>query len=142
MDVAACTDRGVLLWSNTGAHGATNATAEQTVALNPAAMGQRSQQMASATAGNWQTGVGRTLRGRTLGLCSGALRLRADRPCDGGLRLRPGCADPHGQSFRLPAMSPATIGAPTITMTMRVRWWVMTKPRSAPVTMARTVISA
>lgn len=69
MDVAACTDRGVLLWSNTGAHGENNATAEQTVALILAALRQRSQQMASATAGNWQTGVGRRLRGRTLGLC-------------------------------------------------------------------------
>lgn len=69
MDVAACTDGGVLLWSNTGAHGATNATAEQTFALILAAMRQRAQQMASATAGKLQTGVGRTLRGRTLGLC-------------------------------------------------------------------------
>jgi D-3-phosphoglycerate dehydrogenase len=68
VDVEACTDRGVLLCSNTGADGANFAAAELTFALVLAAMRQLPQQMASAKAGNWQMGVGRTLRGRTLGL--------------------------------------------------------------------------
>ncbi|MCA0962370.1 D-2-hydroxyacid dehydrogenase family protein [Salipiger bermudensis] len=68
VDVDACTEQGVLLCSNTGADGANYAAAELTFALILAAMRQLPQQMASAKAGTWQTGVGRTLRGRTLGL--------------------------------------------------------------------------
>ena len=68
VDVDACTDRGVLLCSNTGADGVNHAAAELTFALILAAMRQLPQQMASARAGTWQVGVGRTLRGRTLGL--------------------------------------------------------------------------
>ena len=68
VDVEACTDHGVLLCSNTGADGANYAAAELTFALILAAMRQFPQQMASAKAGQWQMGVGRTLRGRTLGL--------------------------------------------------------------------------
>ncbi|WP_425072992.1 D-2-hydroxyacid dehydrogenase family protein [Sagittula sp. S175] len=68
VDVEACTDHGVLLSSNTGADGANYAAAELTFALILSAMRQLPQQMASAKAGQWQMGVGRTLRGRTLGL--------------------------------------------------------------------------
>lgn len=68
VDVEACTDHGVLLCSDTGADGANYAAAELTFALILAAMRQFPQQMASAKAGQWQMGVGRTLRGRTLGL--------------------------------------------------------------------------
>jgi D-3-phosphoglycerate dehydrogenase len=68
VDVAACTDQGVLLCSNKGADGANHAAAELTFALILAAMRQLPQQMASAKAGNWQMGVGRSLRGRRLGL--------------------------------------------------------------------------
>lgn len=68
VDVEACTDHGVLLCSNTGADGANYAAAELTFALILAAMRQLPQQMDSAKAGRWQMGVGRTLRGRTLGL--------------------------------------------------------------------------
>lgn len=68
VDVEACTDHGVLLCSNTGADGANYAAAELTFALILSAMRQLPQQMASAKAGHWQMGVGRTLRGRTLGL--------------------------------------------------------------------------
>ena len=68
VDVGACTDAGVLLCSNKGADGANYAAAELTFALILAAMRQLPQQMASAKAGNWQMGVGRTLRGRALGL--------------------------------------------------------------------------
>ena len=68
VDVEACTDHNVLLCSNTGADGANYAAAELTFALILAAMRQLPQQIASAKAGQWQMGVGRTLRGRTLGL--------------------------------------------------------------------------
>ena len=68
VDVEACTDHGVLLCSDTAADGANYAAAELTFALILAAMRQFPQQMASAKAGQWQMGVGRTLRGRTLGL--------------------------------------------------------------------------
>lgn len=68
VDVEACTDQGVLLCSNTGGDGANYAAAELTFALMLAAMRQLPQQMASVKAGNWQMGVGRSLRGRVLGL--------------------------------------------------------------------------
>lgn len=68
VDVAACTDQGVLLCSNKGADGANHAAAELTFALILAAMRQLPQQMASVKAGNWQMGVGRSLHGRRLGL--------------------------------------------------------------------------
>ncbi|MEL7105787.1 MAG: D-2-hydroxyacid dehydrogenase family protein [Pseudomonadota bacterium] len=68
IDVDACNDTGVLLCSNM--HGGTPsyAAAEHTLALILASYRQIPQQVASIRAGNWQMGVGRTLRGRTLGL--------------------------------------------------------------------------
>ncbi|GGG72718.1 D-3-phosphoglycerate dehydrogenase [Salipiger pallidus] len=68
VDVEACTDHGVLLCSNRGGEGANHAAAELTFALILSAMRQLPQQMASAKAGGWQMGVGRSLRGRRLGL--------------------------------------------------------------------------
>ena len=44
------------------------ATAELTWGLILAAMRQIPQQMRSLQAGNWQTGVGRSVRGKTLGI--------------------------------------------------------------------------
>ena len=68
VDVEACTAHGVLLCSNM--HGGTpsHAAAELTFALVLASARQLPAQMASVKAGRWQAGVGRTLRGRTLGL--------------------------------------------------------------------------
>lgn len=68
VDVPACTDTDVLLCSNM--HGGTPsyAAAELTWALIMAGMRDLPAQMASAKAGNWQAGVGKTLRGRKLGL--------------------------------------------------------------------------
>lgn len=68
VDVQACTDRGVLLCSNMHADTPSYAAAELTFALILASMRQIPQQVASARAGGWQMGVGKTLRGRTLGL--------------------------------------------------------------------------
>jgi D-3-phosphoglycerate dehydrogenase len=68
VDVPACTANGVLLCSNMHAGTPSYAAAELTFGLILAAMRQIPQQMASLKAGNWQMGVGKTLRGRTLGL--------------------------------------------------------------------------
>ncbi len=68
IDVPACTRNGVLVCSNMHAGTPSYAAAELTWALILAAMRQLPQQMASAKAGTWQAGVGRTLRGRRLGL--------------------------------------------------------------------------
>ncbi|MEM8569957.1 MAG: D-2-hydroxyacid dehydrogenase family protein [Pseudomonadota bacterium] len=68
VDVAACTKNGVLLCSNMHAGTPSYTAAELTWALILASMRQIPQQAASVKAGNWQMGVGRTLRGRRLGL--------------------------------------------------------------------------
>ncbi|MEM1385919.1 MAG: D-2-hydroxyacid dehydrogenase family protein [Pseudomonadota bacterium] len=68
VDVDACTRNGVLLCSNMHSGTPSYAAAELTWALILAAMRQLPQQMASLKAGQWQMGVGRTLRGRRLGL--------------------------------------------------------------------------
>lgn len=68
VDVAACTANGVLLSSNMHSDTPSYAAAELTWGLVLAAMRQIPQQMASLKAGGWQMGVGKTLRGRVLGL--------------------------------------------------------------------------
>ena len=68
IDVEACTRNGVTLCSNMHADTPSYATAEHTWGLILAAMRQIPQQMASAKAGKWQSGVGKNLRGRTIGL--------------------------------------------------------------------------
>jgi D-3-phosphoglycerate dehydrogenase len=68
IDVDACTRRGVIVSSNLHADTPSYAAAELTWGLILAAERQIPQQMQSLKAGTWQTGVGRTLRGRTLGI--------------------------------------------------------------------------
>lgn len=68
VDVEACTRNGVLLCSRTSAGTPSHAAAEHTFALLLASARQIPAQMASLQAGTWQTGVGKTLHGRTLGL--------------------------------------------------------------------------
>lgn len=68
VDVPACTDLGVLLCSNMHAGTPSYAAAELTWALIMAGMRDLPVQMARAKAGKWQAGVGKTLRGRQLGL--------------------------------------------------------------------------
>jgi len=70
IDIEACTRRGVIVSSNMHAGTPSYATAELTWGLVIAAMRQIPQQMASLKAGTWQTGVGHTLRGKTLGIYS------------------------------------------------------------------------
>lgn len=68
IDVAACTRRGVILSSFQHAGTPSYATAELTWGLIIAAARQIPQQMAALDAGRWQTGIGTTLRGKTLGI--------------------------------------------------------------------------
>ena len=68
IDVEACTRHGVLLCSNLHADTPSYAAAELTLALILASYRQIPEQVASIRTGGWQMGVGRTLRGRTLGL--------------------------------------------------------------------------
>jgi D-3-phosphoglycerate dehydrogenase / 2-oxoglutarate reductase len=68
VDVAACTERGVLLCSDLHADTPSYAAAELTWALVLAASRQLVEQSASLRAGRWQSGVGRSLRGRSLGI--------------------------------------------------------------------------
>lgn len=68
VDVPACTDNNVLLCSNMHAGTPSYAAAELTWALILAAMRQIPAQVASVKAGTWQMGVGKTLRGRRIGL--------------------------------------------------------------------------
>lgn len=68
IDVPSCTENGVLLCSNMHSDTPSYAAAEATLALILASYRQIPQQVASLKVGQWQMGVGRTLRGRTLGL--------------------------------------------------------------------------
>jgi D-3-phosphoglycerate dehydrogenase / 2-oxoglutarate reductase len=68
IDVDACTRLGIILSSDQHAGTPSYATAEMTWALILAAMREIPQQMASLKAGNWQMGVGTSVRGKTLGI--------------------------------------------------------------------------
>ena len=68
VDVAALTRRGILLSSDRHADAPSTAAAELTFALILAALRDLPAQIASARAGRWQAGVGRSARGRLLGL--------------------------------------------------------------------------
>lgn len=68
VDVESCTKNNVLLCSNMHSETPSYAAAEMTLALMLAHYRQIPQQNASLRVGDWQMGVGRTLRGRTLGL--------------------------------------------------------------------------
>jgi D-3-phosphoglycerate dehydrogenase len=68
IDVDACTRLGVIVSSSQHADTPSYATAELTWGLVLAAMRQIPQQMNALRAGQWQIGVGSTLRGKTLGI--------------------------------------------------------------------------
>jgi D-3-phosphoglycerate dehydrogenase len=68
IDVDACTQLGITVCSNLHADSPSHSTAELTWALILAALRQIPQQVASLRAGEWQAGVGHSLRGKTLGL--------------------------------------------------------------------------
>jgi D-3-phosphoglycerate dehydrogenase len=68
IDIDACTRLGIVVSSNMHAGSPSYATAELTWALILASARQIPQQMNSLRAGTWQTGVGSTVRGKTLGI--------------------------------------------------------------------------
>ena len=68
IDVEACTRHGVLLCSAQHPGTPSYAAAELTWALVLAAMRRLPQQVESLRAGNWQMGVGESLRGKVLGI--------------------------------------------------------------------------
>ena len=68
IDVDACSANDVLLCSNMHSDTPSYAAAEHTLALILASYRQIPDQLTSIRAGGWQAGVGRTLRGRMLGL--------------------------------------------------------------------------
>ena len=68
IDIAACTRLGIIVSSSQHADTPSYAAAELTFGLVLAAMRAIPQQMAALKAGNWQIGVGHTLRGKTLGI--------------------------------------------------------------------------
>src|SRR3954454_7397816 len=68
IDIDACTRLGIIVSSSQHADTPSYAAAEFTWGLVLAAMRQIPQQMAALKSGNWQIGVGHTLRGKTLGI--------------------------------------------------------------------------
>jgi len=68
IDIDACTRLGIVVSSGQHADTPSYATAELTWGLILAAARSIPQQMASLKAGQWQIGVGQTLRGKTLGI--------------------------------------------------------------------------
>jgi D-3-phosphoglycerate dehydrogenase / 2-oxoglutarate reductase len=68
IDIDACTRRGVVVSSNMHSDSPSYATAELTWGLVIAAMRYIPQEAAALKAGKWQTGIGHTLRGKTLGI--------------------------------------------------------------------------
>jgi D-3-phosphoglycerate dehydrogenase len=68
IDVDACTRLGVMVCSNLHAGTPSYATAELTWGLVLSALRQIPRQVASMQAGTWQSGIGNTLRGKTLGV--------------------------------------------------------------------------
>lgn len=68
IDIDACTRRGIIVSSNMHAGAPSYAAAELTFGLIIAAARRIPQQVAALKAGIWQTGVGDTLRGKTLGI--------------------------------------------------------------------------
>jgi D-3-phosphoglycerate dehydrogenase len=68
IDIDACTRYGIVVCSNMHSDTPSYAAAELTWGLVLAAMRQIPQQAAALKAGIWQTGVGHTLRGKTLGI--------------------------------------------------------------------------
>jgi D-3-phosphoglycerate dehydrogenase len=68
IDVAVCTELGVVVSSSMHPGTPSYATAELTWALVLAAIRQLPQQVAALKTGTWQVGVGHTLRGKTLGV--------------------------------------------------------------------------
>jgi D-3-phosphoglycerate dehydrogenase len=68
IDIEACTRRGVIVSSDMHSNSPSYATAELTWGLIIAALRQIPQQMYALRRGTWQIGVGKSLRGKSLGI--------------------------------------------------------------------------
>src|SRR5947209_10581780 len=68
IDIAACTRLGIVVSSNMHPGTPSYSTAELTWGLILAAAREIPQNVAGMKAGKWQTGIGNTLRGKTLGI--------------------------------------------------------------------------
>ena len=68
IDIAACTRLGIVVSSNMHPGAPSYSTAELTWGLILAAAREIPQNVAGLKAGKWQTGIGNTLRGKTLGI--------------------------------------------------------------------------
>lgn len=68
IDIDACTRHGIIVSSNQHSDTPSYAAAELTWGLVLAAMRQIPQEVAALKTGVWQTGIGHTLRGKTLGI--------------------------------------------------------------------------
>jgi D-3-phosphoglycerate dehydrogenase len=68
IDIEACTEHGIIVSSSQHPGSPSYSTAELTWGLILAAMRQIPAQMASLKAGNWQSGIGSSLRNKTLGI--------------------------------------------------------------------------
>jgi len=68
IDIGACDRLGIIVSSDLHGSSPSYATAELTWALILAAVRRLPQEVAALKAGTWQTGIGRTLRGRRLGI--------------------------------------------------------------------------
>ena len=68
IDINTCTRLGIIVSSNQHADTPSHATAELTWGLVLTALREIPQQMASLKAGNWQTNVGRSVRGKPRGI--------------------------------------------------------------------------
>jgi D-3-phosphoglycerate dehydrogenase len=68
IDIDSCTKNGIIVSSGQHADAPSHATAELAWGLILSAMREIPQQMASLQAGNWQIGVGNSVRGKTLGV--------------------------------------------------------------------------
>jgi D-3-phosphoglycerate dehydrogenase len=68
IDVDTCTKLGIIVSSSQHPDSPSHATVEMTWALILGAMRQLPQQVASLKAGNWQMGVGSSIKGKTLGI--------------------------------------------------------------------------
>jgi D-3-phosphoglycerate dehydrogenase / 2-oxoglutarate reductase len=68
IDIDTCTELGIVVSSDLHSSSPSYAAAELTWALILSSLRQIPQQVASLKAGTWQSGIGRSLRGKTLGI--------------------------------------------------------------------------
>lgn len=143
VDLAACTERGVVFFSALPGKEPNHVAAELAIALVLASFRRIPEEVATVRAGRWHSGVGQGARGKRMAYPGLGAHRPPVRRClcqDQGLGGRR--ADQRLEHRGPAAMSRAATGAPRMTTKMRRTWWATTKAMSAPTTRARTVNSA